>query len=136
MIAVVTETAGELLIDLLRSQRPVTAEPAGRRPGPRCPLPDQLVDLLRERDSIGGSQLMQAVTRGLRHLDGRHGHTRKYTGPGSAAPARTPARMNVPRTRSRISLLFQLAHLIGDPSFEAAHFPATHSDQRRLLLDT
>src|SRR5581483_12065630 len=78
-MAVITEAVSELLVDLLSVQRAAAPEPAGRRAGAWCPLPDQLVDLLRERDPIGGGQPVQPVARSLRHLDGRHGHTGEYT---------------------------------------------------------
>src|SRR5580658_1446868 len=79
MIAVIAETGSELVVDLLCGQRPGAPKPAGRRPRSRRPFPDQLVDLLRERNPISGSQPVQPVPRRLGHLDGRHGHTGQYT---------------------------------------------------------
>src|SRR5262249_49810862 len=63
------------LVDLFGAQWPVASEPASGGPRSQRPLADQLVDLLRERDTVGGRQPVQTGSRSPPPLNGRHGHT-------------------------------------------------------------
>jgi len=74
MIALIAEVCRELRINLFGIERSAATEPTGCGPRSRRVFPKQLVDFLCKRDPVGGREPTQPVTRGLRHLDGRHAH--------------------------------------------------------------